>query len=112
VQIVVSDFPAPSDFPVLPANYLRTHHHRQRALIAAYVKAAGGDSWLAPPDDPARRMKTDDRAIESDDVLVRQSTDSAFNLPLRNSRDLVDHQLTRRPKAVAVRGLYREPNQV
>ena len=32
-----------------------THHHRQRALIAAYVRAAGRDAWLAPPDDPARR---------------------------------------------------------
>ena len=24
-------------------------------MIAAYVKAAGHDAWLAPPDDPARR---------------------------------------------------------
>jgi hypothetical protein len=54
-DLMVSDFPAPSGLPVLPADYLRTHHHRQRALIAAYVKAAGRDSWLAPPDDPARR---------------------------------------------------------
>src|SRR4030095_13351567 len=29
--------------------------HRPRPMIAAYVKAAGRDSWLAPPDDPARR---------------------------------------------------------
>ncbi len=54
-EMMVSDFPAPSNLPVLPADYLRTHHHRQRALIAAYVKAAGRDAWLAPPDDPARR---------------------------------------------------------
>jgi hypothetical protein len=54
-DMMVSDFPAPTDLPVLPDDYLRTHHHRQRSLIAAYVKAAGRDAWLAPPDDPARR---------------------------------------------------------
>jgi len=54
-DMMVSDFPAPSDLPVLPGDYLREHHHRQRSLIAAYVKAAGRDAWLAPPDDPARR---------------------------------------------------------
>jgi hypothetical protein len=40
---------------VLPADYLRTHHHQQRASIAAYVRAAGRKAWIAPPDDPARR---------------------------------------------------------
>jgi hypothetical protein len=54
-EMMVSDFPAPSDLPVLPADYLRTHHHRQRAMIAGYVRAAGRDAWLAPPDDSARR---------------------------------------------------------
>jgi hypothetical protein len=54
-ELMVSDFPAPSDLPVLPADYLRTHHHRQRASIAGYVKAAGRDAWLAPPEDSARR---------------------------------------------------------
>ena len=54
-DMMVSDFPAPTDLPILPADYLRNHHHRQRATIAAYVKAAGRDAWLAPPDDPARR---------------------------------------------------------
>ena len=54
-DMMVSDFPAPSDLPVLPVDYLRTHHHRQRSLIAAYIKAAGRDAWLAPPDDSARR---------------------------------------------------------
>ena len=54
-DMMVSDFPPPSDLPVVPADYLRTHHHRQRALIAAYVKSAGRDAWLAPPDDLARR---------------------------------------------------------
>ena len=54
-DMMVSDFPAPTNLPVLPDDYLRTHHHRQRATIAAYVKAAGRDSWMAPPDDPARR---------------------------------------------------------
>jgi hypothetical protein len=54
-DMMVSDFPAPNDLPVLPADYLRAHHYRQRSLIAAYVKAAGRDAWLAPPDDPARR---------------------------------------------------------
>jgi hypothetical protein len=54
-EMMVSDFPAPSDLPVLPADYLRTQHHRQRAVIAGYVKAAGRDAWLAPPDDSARR---------------------------------------------------------
>jgi hypothetical protein len=34
---------------------LHKHHHAQRATIAAYVKAAGRDAWMAPPDDPARR---------------------------------------------------------
>jgi hypothetical protein len=53
--MMVSDFPAPGNLPVLPADYLTVHHHRQRALIAAYVKAAGRDAWLSPPDDPARR---------------------------------------------------------
>jgi hypothetical protein len=53
--MMVSDFPPPSDLPVLPPDYLRTHHHRQRSLIAAYVKSAGRDAWLAPPEDPARR---------------------------------------------------------
>ena len=54
-DMMVSDFPAPSDLPVLPADYLRTHHHVQRATIAAYIRAAGRDAWMAPPDDPARR---------------------------------------------------------
>ena len=54
-EMMVSDFPAPANLPVLPADYLRAHHHRQRALIAAYIKAAGRDAWLAPPDDSARR---------------------------------------------------------
>jgi len=53
--MMVSDFPAPNDLPLLPADYLRTHHHQQRAIIAGYVRAAGRDSWLAPPDDAARR---------------------------------------------------------
>jgi hypothetical protein len=53
-DMMVSDFPPPNDLPVLPTDYLR-QHHRQRALIAAYVKSAGRDSWLAPPDDPVRR---------------------------------------------------------
>ena len=52
-DMMVSDFPAPSDLPVLPADYLPKHHHAQRATIAAYVKAAGRDAWMAPPDDPA-----------------------------------------------------------
>ena len=30
-EMMVSDFPAPGDLPVVPADYLRTHHHRQRA---------------------------------------------------------------------------------
>ena len=54
-DMMVSDFPAPTDLPVVPADYLREHHHRQRAMIAAYVRASGHDAWLAPPDDPARR---------------------------------------------------------
>ena len=54
-DMMLSDFPAPSDLPILPADYLRRHHHQQRAMIAAYVKAAGHDAWMAPPDDPARR---------------------------------------------------------
>jgi hypothetical protein len=54
-EMMVSDFPAPANLPVLPADYLRAHHHRQRAIIAAYVRAAGRDAWLAPPHDAARR---------------------------------------------------------
>jgi hypothetical protein len=54
-EMMVSDFPAPAHLPVLPADYLREHHHSQRALIAAYVRAAGRDAWLAPPRDAARR---------------------------------------------------------
>jgi AAA domain (dynein-related subfamily) len=53
-EMMVSDFPAPTDLPIVPPDYLR-QHHKQRALIAAYVKSAGRDSWLAPPDDPVRR---------------------------------------------------------
>jgi hypothetical protein len=53
--MMVSDFPAPANLPVLPVDYLRAHHHRQRAIIAAYVRAAGRDAWLAPPHDVARR---------------------------------------------------------
>ena len=48
-------FPAPSDLLILPADYLHRHHHQQRALVAAYVKAVGREAWMAPPDDPARR---------------------------------------------------------
>jgi hypothetical protein len=54
-DLMVSDFPPPADLPILPPDYLRLHHHRQRAAIAGYVKAAGRDAWLSPPDDPARR---------------------------------------------------------
>jgi hypothetical protein len=53
-EMMVSDFPPPDDLPVVPATYL-DHHHRQRALIAAYIKSAGRDAWLAPPDDLVRR---------------------------------------------------------
>jgi hypothetical protein len=54
-EMMLSDFPAPSDLPILPADYQRKHHYQQRAMIAAYVKAAGHSAWMAPPDDPARR---------------------------------------------------------
>jgi hypothetical protein len=54
-EMMMNDFPPPSDVPVVPADYLQRHHHRLRALIAAYVKSAGRDAWLAPPDDPVRR---------------------------------------------------------
>jgi hypothetical protein len=54
-DMMVSDFPAPTDLPILPADYLHKYHPQQRATIAAYVRAAGRDAWLAPPDDPARR---------------------------------------------------------
>ena len=54
-DMMVSDFPAPGELPLLPPDYLRREHHRQRALIAAYVRATGRDAWLAPPADPAKR---------------------------------------------------------
>jgi hypothetical protein len=54
-DMMVSDFPSPSDLPVLPTDYLEKHHHQQRAMVAAYVRAAGHDAWMAPPDDPGRR---------------------------------------------------------
>jgi hypothetical protein len=54
-DMMLSDFPAPGDLPILPADYLHKHHHQQRAMIAAYVRAAGRDAWMAPPDDAARR---------------------------------------------------------
>jgi hypothetical protein len=53
-DMMVSDFPAPADLPVVPPDYLQ-HHHRQRSLIAAYIRSAGRDAWLAPPDDLVRR---------------------------------------------------------
>ena len=48
-------FSGAGQHPVLPADYLGRYHHGQRATIAAYVRAAGRDAWLAPPTDPARR---------------------------------------------------------
>src|SRR5438132_8396296 len=54
-DLMVSDFPPPGSMPVLPADYLGRYHHGQRATIAAYVRAAGREAWLAPPTDPARR---------------------------------------------------------
>jgi hypothetical protein len=54
-EMMLTDFPAPSDLPILPADYLARHHYQQRAVVAAYVKAAGRGAWMAPPDDPARR---------------------------------------------------------
>jgi len=54
-EMMLSDFPAPDDLPILPADYLHTHHYQHRATIAAYVRAAGHDAWMAPPDDPSRR---------------------------------------------------------
>lgn len=54
-EMMLSDFQVPSDLPILPADYLQRHHYQQRAIIAAYVKAAGHSAWMAPPDDPARR---------------------------------------------------------
>jgi hypothetical protein len=51
-DMMLNDFPAPRI--CRPADYLHAHH-QQRAMIAAYVKAAGRDAWMAPPDDPARR---------------------------------------------------------
>jgi hypothetical protein len=54
-EMMVSDFPAPSDLPILPADYIQQHHHHQRAAIAAYVRAAGREAWLAPPEDLAQR---------------------------------------------------------
>src|SRR3954469_1235830 len=38
-DLMVSDFPALAHLPALAPDYLRTHHHGQRSLIAAYVKA-------------------------------------------------------------------------
>ena len=40
-DMMITNFPPPSDLPILPADYLQKHHHQQRATIAAYVKAAG-----------------------------------------------------------------------
>src|SRR4029453_18390173 len=44
-DMMVSDFPAPSDLPVLPPDYLHRHHHAQRATIpatgGAYVVSGG-----------------------------------------------------------------------
>ena len=54
-EMMLSDFPAPTNLPVLPADYLRVHHHRQRAVIAGYIKASGHKAWLSPPDDVAQR---------------------------------------------------------
>ena len=54
-DLMVRDFPAPEDLPVVPADYLSKHHHQERVTIAAYVRAAGHQAWMAPPDDPARR---------------------------------------------------------
>jgi hypothetical protein len=33
-DMMLSDFPAPSDLPIVPADYLQKHHHQQRAMIA------------------------------------------------------------------------------
>jgi len=55
--------------------------------------------------------KDDDRSIQPDDVFIRQSTQPGTNFRLRNRRDLVDHQLTRRPKSVAGGRLDCEPEQ-
>jgi hypothetical protein len=54
-DMMVSDFPSPTDLPVLSANYLREHHFQQRATIAAYIRSAGQNAWMAPPEDLAKR---------------------------------------------------------
>ena len=55
-EMMVSDFPAPSDLPGAPRRLPpRASSSTAIALIASYVKAAGRDAWMAPPDDPARR---------------------------------------------------------
>jgi hypothetical protein len=54
-EMMLSDFQVPGDLPIVPADYLQRHHYQQRAIVAAYIRAAGHGAWMAPPDDPARR---------------------------------------------------------
>ncbi len=65
-DMMVSDFPAPSDLPVLPADYLHKHHHAQRATIAAYVQSRGARCL----DGAARRSGSAERSMAIGPHLV------------------------------------------
>src|SRR5207248_2707778 len=85
-DMMVSDFPAPADLPLVPHDYLHKHHHRQRATIAGYVKAAGHDAWMAPPDDVARRSGPWEAAMIALGVAGKKNAD----IPAAAARKLCD----------------------
>ena len=45
-DMMVSDFPAPTDLPVVPPDYLRKHHHQQ-ARADRRVREVGGTRCVA-----------------------------------------------------------------
>ena len=48
-DLMLSDFPPPSDLPILPADYLQKHHQQQRAMIAASSRPRGVMPGWRPP---------------------------------------------------------------
>ena len=107
-DMMVSDFPgaerpAASCRPIIFAQ----HHHTQRALIAAYVRAAGRDSWLAPP----RRSRTAQRGLAiRAHVVSRLTVAGGHRMPCR--RAIVCFRPPRLPDLVGDQALpfleYRE----
>ncbi len=60
---------------------------------------------------PGEAKEHKDRSIDPEDIFVGQTPDARLHLRLRDRRDFVDHELTRRSEPILRGGLDRQAQQ-